>query len=135
LLGQQEQLTWKDSPKLKQLVDHFVETHREGTSFGNTLLRRYMQNTKWVTNSRSDEEMNKFYLYLDFFKKYATQWPSQPWDKFAKRLIETVAPQTAMCKAQKSGRLRPCEKDDQANSSILQTPKRIHSPDVQGDLQ
>ena len=77
VLSNDEQLAWamrKDSPKLKQLVDEFVETHREGTSFGNTLFRRYLQNTKWVKNVTTDEEMKKFHLYVEFFSKYAAQY-------------------------------------------------------------
>jgi len=77
VLSNKEQLAWamrKDSPKLKKFVDEFVESHREGTSFGNTLLRRYLQNTKWVKNTTSDSEMRKFQLYVDYFKKYAAQY-------------------------------------------------------------
>jgi membrane-bound lytic murein transglycosylase MltF len=77
VLSNEEQLAWamrKGSPKLKKLVDEFVETHREGTSFGNTLLRRYLQNTKWVKNATTDSETRKFRLYVDFFKKYAAQY-------------------------------------------------------------
>ena len=57
-------LAWvmrKNNPQLKQLVDEFVSSHAVGTSFGNTLLRRYLQNTKWVKNSTSadgDEEVS-----------------------------------------------------------------------------
>jgi membrane-bound lytic murein transglycosylase MltF len=77
ILSDDEQLAWvmrKDSPKLKQKLDEFVETHREGTSFGDTLLRRYLRNTKWVNNATSDEEMRKFRLYIELFKKYAAQY-------------------------------------------------------------
>jgi hypothetical protein len=49
-------VTRKDSPRL----DQFIKGHRLGTSFGNTLFRRYLQNTKWVKNSTSTEEMKKF---------------------------------------------------------------------------
>ena len=77
VLSNEERLAWvmrKDSPKLKQVVDEFVESHREGTSFGNTLLRRYLQNTKWVKNAASGSEKRKFRLYVDFFKKYAAEY-------------------------------------------------------------
>lgn len=77
VLSDDEQLAWamrKDSPKLKLAVDRFVQNHREGTSFGNTLLRRYLQNTKWVKNVATDEQMRKFHLYVDFFKKYAKEY-------------------------------------------------------------
>ena len=64
----------KNNPQLKKLVDEFVETHAAGTSFGNTLLRRYMQNTKWLKDSTSPEEMRKFDSYIVYFKKYATEY-------------------------------------------------------------
>ena len=47
--GQLAFATRKDSPELRQLLDEFVRGHQMGTSFGNTLLRRYLQNTKWAT--------------------------------------------------------------------------------------
>ncbi len=72
-----QNLAWamrKDSPQLKQLVDEFMETHKLGTSFGNTLLRRYLENTKWIKNSTSSAEMKKFQQNVVFFKKYAGQY-------------------------------------------------------------
>ncbi len=64
----------KNNPELKKLLDEFAETHKEGTSFGNTLLRRYLQNTKWIKNSTSAEEMTKFASYVEYFKKYSAQY-------------------------------------------------------------
>jgi membrane-bound lytic murein transglycosylase MltF len=66
--------TRKSNPELKKVLDEFVEGHREGTSFGNTLLRRYLQDTKWVKNSTNAEEMKKFTSYVDYFKKYSGQY-------------------------------------------------------------
>jgi membrane-bound lytic murein transglycosylase MltF len=76
-LASEERLAWvtrKDSPKLKQLLDEFIEGHRLGTSFGNTLFRRYLQNTKWVKDSTSSAEMKKFQTYVTLFNKYAAQY-------------------------------------------------------------
>ena len=64
----------KNNPQLKQLVDEFVQDHSIGTSFGNTLLRRYLQNTKWITNSTSAAELQKFNSYAEYFKKYSAQY-------------------------------------------------------------
>ena len=72
--GQTAWVMRKNNPQFKQLVDEFVESHAEGTSFGNTLLRRYLQNTKWIKNSTSTEEMQKFKAYEGFFKKYAGEY-------------------------------------------------------------
>jgi membrane-bound lytic murein transglycosylase MltF len=71
---QQAWVMRKNNPQLKQLVDEFVAAHTVGTSFGNTLLRRYLQNTKWVKNSTSSEEMKKFQTNLELFQKYAGEY-------------------------------------------------------------
>ena len=63
----------KNNPELKKLLDEFVVANREGTAFGNTLLRRYLQNTKWVKNSIDKEEIKKFEAYVNLFKKYSDQ--------------------------------------------------------------
>ena len=71
------QLAWvmrKNNPQFKQLVDEFVQSHAVGTSFGSTLLRRYLQNTKWVKDSTSAEEMRKYQANLDLFQKYAGEY-------------------------------------------------------------
>ncbi len=71
------QLAWvirKNNPQFKQLVDEFVSSHAVGTSFGSTLLRRYLQNTKWVKNSTSAEEMKKFQTNLALFQKYSGEY-------------------------------------------------------------
>ena len=71
------QLAWatrKDSPQLRELLDEFLKDHALGSSFGNTLVRRYAQNTKWVKNSTSTEEMAKFQSYVRYFQKYAADY-------------------------------------------------------------
>jgi membrane-bound lytic murein transglycosylase MltF len=66
--------TRKDSPELRQLLDEFVQGHQLGTSFGNTLLRRYLQKTKWVQDATSPDEMRKFQEYVHYFQKYAAEY-------------------------------------------------------------
>jgi membrane-bound lytic murein transglycosylase MltF len=61
----------KNSPKLAKVINDFVKDHKIGTQFGNILFKRYLQNTKWVKNSTSEEEIKKFQMTLEFFKKYA----------------------------------------------------------------
>ncbi len=77
VVASEGQLAWvmrKDNRQLKALLDEFLATHAAGTSFGNTLIRRYMQNTKWIKNSTNTEEIQKFNANLAFFKQYATQY-------------------------------------------------------------
>src|SRR5271166_6279539 len=77
VIASEGQLAWvmrKNNPQFKQLVDEFVASHAVGTSFGNTVLRRYLQNTKWVKNSTSAEEMKKFQTNLELFQRYAGEY-------------------------------------------------------------
>lgn len=72
-----EQTAWavrKDNPQLKQMLDEYMASHAVGTSFGNTLVRRYLQNTKWVRDSTSAEEMKKLEALSAIFKQYAGQY-------------------------------------------------------------
>jgi len=64
----------KDSTRLKALFDEFIQARHLGTSFGNTLVRRYLQNNQWVKDSTSTEEMKKFETYVQYFKKYAAEY-------------------------------------------------------------
>src|SRR5262249_47053870 len=64
----------KNNPQLKQLVDEFVGSHGVGTSFGNTLLRRYLKNTKWVEQSTSKERIARFHELDEIFKTYGRKY-------------------------------------------------------------
>jgi membrane-bound lytic murein transglycosylase MltF len=64
----------KNTPQLKQLVDEFFKDRATGTTFGNTLLQRYLQTTKWVKDSLSPNELRKFVAYSEFFQKYASKY-------------------------------------------------------------
>ena len=72
--GQTALVMRKNNPQLKKLLDEFVARHRVGTSFGNTILRRYLKNTKWVKNSTSGKEMEKFRATIALFQKYGAQY-------------------------------------------------------------
>ena len=77
VLASGEQTAWalrKDNPQLKRLLDEFIAPRAVGSSFGNTLVRRYLESTRWVVNSTSPEEMKKFEALSGLFKKYASQY-------------------------------------------------------------
>jgi membrane-bound lytic murein transglycosylase MltF len=67
-------VTRKNTPRLKELLDEFLKDHAAGTTFGNTVLRRYLQDTKWVQDCNSPEAIRRFVEYSDIFKKYSTQF-------------------------------------------------------------
>ncbi len=76
-VASQGELGWvvrKNNPALENLLNEFIAAHGEGTLFGNVLLRRYLQHTKWVRNSTSAKNMKMFSEYVEYFKKYSAQY-------------------------------------------------------------
>ncbi len=71
------QIAWalrKNSPKLREVVNEFVKTHKQGTMFGNMMLKRYLASADWVKNSTTEDELKKFRAVVDLFKRYAGQY-------------------------------------------------------------
>ena len=63
-----------NSPKLKEMINGFVKTHKVGTLFGNILVNKYFKSTKWVRNSLTDEELRRFKQAVDLFQKYSGRY-------------------------------------------------------------
>ena len=72
--GQLAFVTRKDSPQLTQLLNEFIQGRELGTLYGNILVRRYLQNTHWVKDATSTDEMKKFQAYVRYFEKYAEEY-------------------------------------------------------------
>jgi membrane-bound lytic murein transglycosylase MltF len=64
----------KSSPKLKDIINGFVRSHKKGTLTGNVLFKRYLQDTKWVRNSVNEKELQKLKGAVKFFRKYSNQY-------------------------------------------------------------
>jgi membrane-bound lytic murein transglycosylase MltF len=64
----------ENSPQLKAVLDDFIRTHGKGTVFGNTLLKRYLQNAKYVKDATNEAEMRKFNATVALFRKYGDQY-------------------------------------------------------------
>ena len=76
-LAEDVQLGWaiqKGTPQLKAFLDGFIRTHGVGTAFGNTVLRRYLKEAKYVRNATEESELKKFRATLPHFKKYSAQY-------------------------------------------------------------
>jgi membrane-bound lytic murein transglycosylase MltF len=76
-IGNEGQLAWavrKNNPELKELLDECIRTRAVGTSFGSTLVRRYLQNTQFVRSATSETEIKKFNETIAYFKKYSSQY-------------------------------------------------------------
>ncbi|PYT01753.1 MAG: lytic transglycosylase F [Acidobacteria bacterium] len=77
-LAEGDRIAWAvqkgKSPKLLELLNEFVKDHKTGTSFGNTLLRRYLKDTKWAVNNTAPTEVEKFKAAVGLFKKYGAEY-------------------------------------------------------------
>jgi len=76
-LRAQAKIAWafrKYSPQLKTAIDDFVARNHVGTPRGETVLRRYLQDTRWVRNPTSEADMRRFSDLSKYFKKYARQY-------------------------------------------------------------
>jgi membrane-bound lytic murein transglycosylase MltF len=77
VIADHDQIAWafpKKSPQLAAMVNDFIKEHKVGTSFGNTLLRTYLADPKWIKNSTATDELKNFQVTVEFFKKYGTQY-------------------------------------------------------------
>jgi membrane-bound lytic murein transglycosylase MltF len=77
VLADNESFAWamrKDSPQLLAAVNEFAQTHRQGTTFGNTLIQRYLTNTQMLRNAVSPAAIQNFNQTVEFFRKYSDQY-------------------------------------------------------------
>ena len=51
-----------------------MEKNKKGTLLGNILFKRYLQNTQWVRNAYSKEDMERFDQTVALFQKYSDQY-------------------------------------------------------------
>jgi membrane-bound lytic murein transglycosylase MltF len=68
-----DQIGWlvqKNAPHFLALVNEFIGQNRAGTSFGNTLLNKYLNDTKWARNNVAASEMEKFKPAVTYFKQF-----------------------------------------------------------------
>jgi membrane-bound lytic murein transglycosylase MltF len=60
----------KDSPLLKAELDAFFGEHRAGTSFGNTIRRRYFGQGRGAKNAVDERELKRFRDLIALFEKH-----------------------------------------------------------------
>jgi len=64
----------KDSPKLQRALNTWIKEYGRGTAFGNTIERRYLQNTKYVKSAAADAERKKLQSMVKMFETYGKQY-------------------------------------------------------------
>ncbi len=64
----------KNSPQLLTALNDFIASNGLGTSFGNTIERRYLVGTKFAKDATSDAERKKLLALVSLFRKYGDQY-------------------------------------------------------------
>jgi len=68
----------QDSPMLREAVNTFIEKHKSGTTFGNTVIKRYLGSTRFIRQATSPAELDKFDEVIGQFQKYGKQYKLDP---------------------------------------------------------
>ena len=77
VLRKNSHIAWairKNSPQLLSELNDYIANHAKGSKTANIILQRYLQNTRYVTDSVSQNERSKFVSMMDYFKKYSDQY-------------------------------------------------------------
>jgi membrane-bound lytic murein transglycosylase MltF len=64
----------KDNPKLRAVVNTWLQKHGKGDGFRNVIERRYLDSTKYAKNAAADAERQKLQAMVEMFKKYGAQY-------------------------------------------------------------
>lgn len=76
-LRQNSHIAWavrKNSPQLVNELNDYIANHAKGSKTANIILQRYLQNTRYVTDSVSKNARAKFVSMMDYFKKYSDRY-------------------------------------------------------------
>jgi membrane-bound lytic murein transglycosylase MltF len=68
----------KDSRELTRALNAWIARHGLGTTFGNVLDRRYIQNAAYVKSATSRAERAKFEQLVNLFRKYGDRYDIDP---------------------------------------------------------
>ena len=64
----------KENPRLREVVNVWIQKHGEGDGFRNVIERRYLQSVKYAKNAGADSEQKKFQAVVGLFRKYSAQY-------------------------------------------------------------
>ena len=64
----------KNSPRLAEVVNNFLQTSKKGTTVGNVIFNRYLLENKWVRSVVSPDTAGRYHSVVELFKKYADQY-------------------------------------------------------------
>ena len=71
------QIAWamrKENTAFHEVINKFAKTVKKGTAFGNTILRRYLKDRKWLENVAEDDAFRRYQSVVELIRKYAEQY-------------------------------------------------------------
>jgi membrane-bound lytic murein transglycosylase MltF len=85
----------KDSPMLAAEINEFMMDHRVGTTFGNTVVKRYLKSTKALNNAYDEKALAQFRATVGLFRKYGGEYGFDPLMMVAQGFQESKLNQAA----------------------------------------
>ena len=64
----------KENPRLREVVNTWIQKHGQGDGFRNVVERRYLKDVKYAKNAAADAERRKLDAVIELFKKYGAQY-------------------------------------------------------------
>jgi membrane-bound lytic murein transglycosylase MltF len=64
----------KENPRLREVVNTWLDRHGQGDAFRNVVERRYLQSVTYAKNAAADTERQKLLAVIELFKKYGAQY-------------------------------------------------------------
>jgi len=64
----------KTNPKLKEAGNIWIDEYGPRTAFGNTINKRYLENTRYARSATSEAERKKFQSLIQIFRKYGERY-------------------------------------------------------------
>ena len=60
----------RGNPMLIEAMNTFTESHKPGTAFGNTVIKRHLGSTRFIERATSSVELNKSDRVIGLLRKY-----------------------------------------------------------------
>ncbi len=89
----------RDATGLEEHVNRFVKANRTGRLLGNTLIKRYLENTKYVKNALAGGERERLTKLLPVFRKYGDLYHFDPLMLAAQAYQESRLDQSVVSRA------------------------------------
>jgi membrane-bound lytic murein transglycosylase MltF len=119
----------KNNPRLRQAINTWIKEYGPRTAFGNTIERRYLQDTDFVKNAAADRERQKLQAMAKFFQTYGGQYKVDYLLMAAQGYQESQLNQAARSKVGAIGvmQVMPATGRDLAVGDIGQVEPNIHA--------